>query len=184
VDVTVFSRTGLRERFTAFVAERYPLALGVAGLAFDGAAGKAASEAPDALRAPLRAELERRLARDARPAGGEAPAEVLPGAPLDERLAAVHQELVEACDGFLHRAAIVASFSAEERCEMLSGMILTRAVDNRLKAFSPAARCATASKPSRARVSVPWARRRSTPRRCGCGAAPNTATRTAAGAAT
>ena len=42
---------------------------------------------------------------------------------------------MEACDGFLQREAIVASLTPEERREMLRGMILTRAVDNRLKAF-------------------------------------------------
>jgi 2-oxoisovalerate dehydrogenase E1 component len=50
----------------------------------------------------------------------------------------VHQarvELIEACDGFLRREAIAASLTGAERREMLEGMVLTRAVDNRLKQF-------------------------------------------------
>ncbi|HYB54057.1 MAG TPA: thiamine pyrophosphate-dependent enzyme, partial [Thermoanaerobaculia bacterium] len=41
----------------------------------------------------------------------------------------------DACDGFLRREAIAASLTREERIEILQGMILTRATDNRLKAF-------------------------------------------------
>jgi len=42
---------------------------------------------------------------------------------------------VEACDGFLRRASLRASLTPEERREILRGMMLTRATDNRLKAF-------------------------------------------------
>ena len=51
------------------------------------------------------------------------------------RWAAAVDELVEACDGFLRRAAIELSLTADERREILRGMALTRATDNRLKAF-------------------------------------------------
>ena len=44
-------------------------------------------------------------------------------------------ELVDACDGFLRRAAIRASLTPDERREILRGMVLTRATDNRLKTF-------------------------------------------------
>jgi len=50
-------------------------------------------------------------------------------------MAQAHTELLDACDGFLRRAAIEASLRAEERREILRGMLLTRATDNRLKAF-------------------------------------------------
>src|SRR5439155_13089632 len=43
------------------------------------------------------------------------------------------EELVEACDGCLRREAIEASLTSAERREMLRGMLLTRATDNRLK---------------------------------------------------
>jgi 2-oxoisovalerate dehydrogenase E1 component len=46
-----------------------------------------------------------------------------------------HDELVDAADGFLRREAIVASLTREERIEILRGMVLTRATDNRLKTF-------------------------------------------------
>ena len=44
-------------------------------------------------------------------------------------------ELAQACDGFLRRAAIRASLTPDERLEILRGMLLTRATDNRLKTF-------------------------------------------------
>jgi len=43
--------------------------------------------------------------------------------------------LVRECDGYLHRQALRASFTADERREMLRGIALTRATDNRLKTF-------------------------------------------------
>ncbi len=42
-------------------------------------------------------------------------------------------ELLDACDGFLRRAALRASLTADERREILRGMVLTRATDTRLK---------------------------------------------------
>ena len=53
----------------------------------------------------------------------------------DNAAAVARDELVAACDGFLIREAIAASLTADERREILRGMILTRAVDNRLKQF-------------------------------------------------
>jgi 2-oxoisovalerate dehydrogenase E1 component len=44
-----------------------------------------------------------------------------------------HGEVLDDCDGFLRRAAIEASLTRDERIEMLRGMLLTRATDNRLK---------------------------------------------------
>ncbi len=41
--------------------------------------------------------------------------------------------MLEACDGWLQREAIAASLTNDERKEILRGMCLTRAVDNRLK---------------------------------------------------
>ena len=46
-----------------------------------------------------------------------------------------HDELIDAADGFLRRSAIAASLTREERVEILRGMVLTRATDNRLKTF-------------------------------------------------
>jgi 2-oxoisovalerate dehydrogenase E1 component len=53
----------------------------------------------------------------------------------DTRLRLAVDEIVQACDGFLQRAALRASLTPDERREILRGMILTRATDNRLKTF-------------------------------------------------
>ncbi|HEV8117360.1 MAG TPA: thiamine pyrophosphate-dependent enzyme, partial [Thermoanaerobaculia bacterium] len=69
---------------------------------------------------------------------GRAPAEIpetTPGVTAAERLRQARGELLEACDSFLEREAIAAGLTREERIEILRGMILTRATDNRLKAF-------------------------------------------------
>jgi 2-oxoisovalerate dehydrogenase E1 component len=59
--------------------------------------------------------------------------ETTPGITAQTRLKAASQELLEDVDGFFARAAIAASLTPEERREILRGMVLTRAVDNRLK---------------------------------------------------
>ena len=127
--------TGIASRFGAFVAERYPFALEQALDALEAAAGGAEprSEAEiDALRPAVRRELMRRLRARELPEGLP---DTSPRTPVSLRLAQAHAELADACDGFLRRAAIEASLTHEERIEILRGMILTRATDNRLKAF-------------------------------------------------
>jgi len=128
-------RAALDDRFASFVAERFPFALGTARAALEDALSPPSSAADesariDALREPLGRALRRRLATTA----PELP-ETTPGVTADARLAAAADDLVDACDGFLRREAIAASLTAEEKREMLRGMVLTRAVDNRLKAF-------------------------------------------------
>src|SRR5205085_1813429 len=86
----------------------------------------------EALRPVFRHELSRRL-ESRRLAPGLA--EATPRVTADARLAQAHRELLDACDGFLRRAALQASLGAEERREILRGMLLTRATDNRLKTF-------------------------------------------------
>ena len=61
--------------------------------------------------------------------------ETTPGVPAERRYADAVTELADACDGFLRRAAIRASLTPDERLEILRGMLLTRATDNRLKTF-------------------------------------------------
>jgi 2-oxoisovalerate dehydrogenase E1 component len=87
--------------------------------------------ATDALRGPLRESLRRRLGR----AAAAGLAETTPGVDAGQRLARAGTDLIESCDGFLRREAIAASLTAAERRDVLRGMVLTRAVDNRLKAF-------------------------------------------------
>ena len=128
------AHTALAARFGAFVAERFPFALGPALSAFESVGGRDVRRDPaaiDALREPLAAALTRAL--DGPPPGDIA--ETTPRVSALERLRQARAELIEASDGFLRREAIAASLTPEERVEILRGMILTRATDNRLKAF-------------------------------------------------
>jgi 2-oxoisovalerate dehydrogenase E1 component len=126
----------LAGRFGAFVAERHPLALTVALEAFEAAlAGRLppdaeAREEIDALRPVLGRELTARLHSVDLPHGLP---ETTPRVSTETRIGQARRELVDACDGFLHRAALQASLTGDERREILRGMLLTRATDNRLK---------------------------------------------------
>ena len=127
--------TGLADRFGAFVAERYPFGLADALDAFEAVTGGRAPRDEsdlDRLRSAFRGELTRRLhARAVRP---DLP-ETTPRVPAETRLHQAYLELVDACDGLLRRVAIEASLTPDERREILRGMLLTRATDNRLKMF-------------------------------------------------
>ncbi|HXV75141.1 MAG TPA: thiamine pyrophosphate-dependent enzyme, partial [Candidatus Polarisedimenticolaceae bacterium] len=61
--------------------------------------------------------------------------ETTPRVGAAERLQEAIERLVQDVDGFLAREAIAASLTADERRELLRGMMLTRATDNQLKAF-------------------------------------------------
>ena len=126
---------GVAARFGAFVAERHPLALAEALAAFEAAAqGRVPDTADgiDALRPAVREQLARRLR--GRPAPIDLP-ETTPRTSAASRIEQAYAEVVDACDGFLRRAAIQASLTPDERREILRGMVLTRAIDNRLKTF-------------------------------------------------
>ena len=125
--------SSLATRFAAFVTEHHPFAVAAAVAAFEAAGG--ANERDQAsiesLRGAIAPELRRRVAalapRDA--------AETTPGVSASTRFDTAVEELIRDCDGFLRRAELRASLTAEERREMLRGMMLTRSTDNRLKAF-------------------------------------------------
>jgi len=125
----------LAARFAAFAIERFPGSFEAILSAFDGV--RRAVPAPDSpeslesLREPLGAALRRALPSRA-PRGLP---ETTPGVAPSARLAATVEDVAQACDGFLVREAIRASLTPGEKREMLRGMILTRATDNRLKAF-------------------------------------------------
>jgi 2-oxoisovalerate dehydrogenase E1 component len=130
-----FDATRLARRFGAFVAERYPFALGDAVEAFEAVTGgrEPLSEAAiDKVRSPLHHELTRRFRARSVPPGLPEPT---PGISVQTRLDQAATDWLDACDGFLRRAAIEASLTPDERREILRGMLLTRATDNRLKAF-------------------------------------------------
>ncbi len=126
--------TGLASRFGAFVAERFPFALQPALDALEAAdddEGPRDARRLSALRPALGCELTRRLTVTP-PAGL---GDTTPRVSADARLAQAVRDIVDACDGFLQREAIAASLTADERREMLRGMLLTRATDTRLKLF-------------------------------------------------
>ncbi len=127
--------TGLECRFGAFVAEQFPFALAPALEAFattrGGQIADGDAKAIETLRPPFRRELARQCYQVlTAPEGID---ETTPGVPATKRLEQARAQLVEACDGFLAREAIRASLTPDERREILRGMVLTRAVDNRLK---------------------------------------------------
>jgi pyruvate/2-oxoglutarate/acetoin dehydrogenase E1 component/TPP-dependent pyruvate/acetoin dehydrogenase alpha subunit len=127
--------SGIARRFAAFVIERYPFALRsvIEALEVVAPGGLPDAEQPiEALRPVFRRELARRLA--ATPLADDLP-DPTPRVDAPTRLRQAADVLVEACDGFLRRAALQASLTPAERREILRGMILTRATDNQLKAF-------------------------------------------------
>jgi 2-oxoisovalerate dehydrogenase E1 component len=122
------------DRLLSFVVERYPFALPAVQRALMSCdhAGRAANQrAIDDLRPLLCRELTRNLAEIS---ASDLP-DTTPGVTAAARLQAARDELVEACDGLLIREAIAASLTDDERREILRGMILVRAIDNRLKQF-------------------------------------------------
>ena len=129
--------TGLASRLSAFATERHPLAVHLALDVFEAIGGQKIKPrdhaAIDGLRTPFRRELARRL-YDALKAP-EGTDSTTPGTSAVKRMEQARAELIDACDGFLRREAIAASLTKTERIEILKGMALTRAVDNRLKQF-------------------------------------------------
>ncbi len=128
---SVHPATDLARRLEAFVVERFPFAVAPVRAAFDACKSSVTSDEPslDPLRAAFEAALRTRLQN-------LAPTERLettPGVEAAQRFQHAIDDLVDACDGFLHRAAIRASLTPDERREILRGMVLTRATDNRLK---------------------------------------------------
>jgi len=127
--------TGFASRFGAFVAERHPFALADALDAFEKAtAGRDLKDEKtiEAARPALQRELKKRLQSRVVPDGLP---DATPRTSAAVRVGQAHAELIDACDGFLRRAAITASLTRDERLEILRGMLLTRATDNRLKTF-------------------------------------------------
>jgi 2-oxoisovalerate dehydrogenase E1 component len=124
----------LVDRLLSLVVERYPFALPAVQRALEscGAATRVADRhAIEQLRQALCRELTNQLGEIA---ASDLP-DPTPGVTATARLQTARDDLVEACDAFLIREAIASSLTDDERREILRGMILTRAVDNRLKQF-------------------------------------------------
>ena len=124
-------------RYAAFAAEQLPFALLPARRAIEAAIeaaepafDPASPESIDGLRPLLVEVLHRRL----RPTiQSEADLETTPGSTVGARIEIAVEHASQTLDGFVRREAIAASLAADERREILRGMILTRAVDNELK---------------------------------------------------
>jgi 2-oxoisovalerate dehydrogenase E1 component len=113
----------LADRLMSFVVERYPFAL------------PAVRRALESCDLTHRREFCAALTQSLGDTSVDMLPETTPGVSATERMQFARDELVAACDGFLIREAIAVSLTADERREILRGMILTRAIDNRLKQF-------------------------------------------------
>ncbi|MEM8929690.1 MAG: thiamine pyrophosphate-dependent enzyme [Acidobacteriota bacterium] len=126
----------LRSRLRALVLDRQPFALDLATAAFDRVTPSLVPNEDraaeiDSLREPLREALLDSLETvelDDVP-------EPTPRIAAIDRLAQGVESLLDDVDGLLRRESLHASFRDDERRELLAGMILTRAVDNRMKQF-------------------------------------------------
>jgi len=127
------SAPSLRDRLVTFALEQQPFAGALVAGAWDRVAKKDPATADDVerLRVPFARAFRAALSWPKVPAG----IETTPGVTARERLGHAGEQVVAACDGFLRREAIERSLTTDERLEILRGMILTRAIDNRLKAF-------------------------------------------------
>jgi 2-oxoisovalerate dehydrogenase E1 component len=130
---SIHPATDLARRLEAFITERFPFALAPVRAAFDSCKGSVRGDAAslEALRERFGAELRGRLKNVA----PTEQFETTPGVDAPRRFEIAIDELVGACDAFLRRAAINESLTPDERREILRGMVLTRATDNRLKSL-------------------------------------------------
>ena len=130
---TVHPATDLARRLEAFVVERFPFAVAPVRAAFD--ASKTAYKPEEPALESLRTAFAKALRTRLQNLAPTERVETTPGVEAPARFAFATDELAAACDGFFQRAAIRASLTADERREILRGMVLTRATDNRLKAL-------------------------------------------------
>ena len=119
--------TAVAARLAAFVVERFPFAITAVQRALDAMPRDSLDSARDRLRTEIRRQL-----RDADIS--DLP-ETTPGVTAEERWNAAVTGLLDAIDGFMAREAIVTSLTADEKLEIVRGMVLMRALDNRLKQF-------------------------------------------------
>src|ERR687888_1594361 len=116
--------TATAARLAAFVLERFPFAAAAVQQVISISAGRVLADP---------AELRDRIQRQLRDIDVRDLSETTPGVSAEERWNAAVTELLDAIDGFMAREAIVSSLTADEKLEMMRGMVLMRALDNRLK---------------------------------------------------
>src|SRR5687767_211802 len=108
----VQSRPSVAARFTAFVLERFPFAAAASAAALDGLAAGDLSGAAEVER--LRAALPQALRRALPSPPRELP-DTTPAVAAAARWSAAVDELIDACDWFLRRAALAYSLTPDER---------------------------------------------------------------------
>src|SRR5262249_33036614 len=111
----------MRDRLLTFIAERHPFAVGVVAEVFDKASreGGPTGRVAGALASGVRAALRATATKTKVPAGTE----TTPGVTVAARLDQAADEIARDCEGFLHREAIAASLTPDERVEILRGML-------------------------------------------------------------
>jgi 2-oxoisovalerate dehydrogenase E1 component len=114
---------GVIERLEAFVLERFPFALGAVQRVV-------AARVPQP---PTREAWIRALENELRAVEVSDLPETTPGVTANGRWKDAVKELLDAIDGFFAREAIAASLTRDEKLEIMRGMVLMRALDNRLK---------------------------------------------------
>jgi 2-oxoisovalerate dehydrogenase E1 component len=114
---------GVIERLEAFVLERFPFALGAVQRVV-------ATRVPQP---PTREAWIRALENELRAVDVSDLPETTPGVAANGRWKDAVKELLDAIDGFFAREAIAASLTRDEKLEIMRGMVLMRALDNRLK---------------------------------------------------
>jgi 2-oxoisovalerate dehydrogenase E1 component len=113
---------GVIERLEAFVLERFPFAIG--------AIQRVTARVPQP---PTREAWIAALENELRSIDvGDLP-ETTPGVAATARWKDAVRALLDAIDGFFAREAIAASLTRDEKLEIMRGMVLMRALDNRLK---------------------------------------------------
>ena len=112
------------------MAERHPFGLPAVLGAFDALNATDLSRVRAHLRKVLPDAIRTHLTSLAFPG-----VETTPGVTSETRVVQAATELIDAVDGFFARSSIAQGLSDDERVEMWRGMVLTRAVDNRLKQF-------------------------------------------------
>ncbi len=117
--VPAHATTASTARLAAFVVERFPFAIA--------AVQRALETSPRDFRTELRRQLRSIDVADL--------PETTPGVGARERWNAAIAELIDAVDGFMARDAIASSLTRDEKIEIMRGMVLMRALDNRLKQF-------------------------------------------------
>ena len=114
---------GVIERLEAFVLERFPFALPAVQRV-------TAGRTPQP---PTREAWTRALENELRAVDVSDLPDTTPGVAPTARWKDAVRELLDAVDGFFAREAIAASLTREEKLEIMRGMVLMRALDNRLK---------------------------------------------------